>query len=186
MEASTDLLISQWRDAEKLKKVLQIWLTVLEEEVAGIFPQLEGVLAVAGASKGWLDALGSRLGVSRILITVNSAAQYFGFEGSGNVGFDQKPFEGVLQALNAKQMLGDIRYSEVLRARGREITANGSMEAFEEVLDAAGVEGYTITDNYDMTATITVGAEEEEKLEELQASGVLPVPAGVDVEIEVV
>ena len=178
MEASTDLLIQQWRNAPVLRGVVQIWLDVFTEQIETPRRQIALLQQVDQAYGIWLDWLGIRLGIARPSITASALDSTFGFDLAG-VGFDQERF-GDVWALETKTPLGDGDYRRLIRARGWYDYADATLYWLR--MAAREIDPLVeITDNLDMTISIETG---NFLLMDLARDfDCLPIPAGVSVTI---
>ena len=176
--ASTDLLIGQWREATKLNRLIEVLLDIYNRE--NIIPRqrLEMMRNVDTAVGVWLDYIGERLGVQRPAITASVYQDTFGFDRAG-VGFDQARF-GDIEELEFKTPMGDSDFRRMVKARGHYVTSSGLLGEFVEAareIDSTA----TVTDNLDMTATVTTA---RARLMELALEyNCLPKPVGVRVTI---
>ncbi len=179
MEASIALLISQWRESPNLKAVIQIWLDVLNEEIAIPVAQLQALQRIDDSEGVWLEYIGIRLGIVRPSISRSSALNIgaFGFDGAG-VGFDQSHYSDVF-TLEEQTPLGDQVYRNLIKARAVFDLSLGTLEDYRRALLQIENDAL-IVDNKDMTATQTIHNLGEVTLARL--SGALPLPAGVSIE----
>lgn len=173
MDASTDLLIWQWRNSPNLTALVEIWLDVITENIETPLVALGEMRNLNTARGIWLDRIGERLGLLRPS-AVAKPDDYFGFDDAG-LGFDRGRLTGNAENL-PREPIGDELYRQLLRARGVALYAEGTLADFTRaarMIDAGAV----VRGNDDMTMAITTGRTFEMQLAD--EVGALPRPAGV-------
>ena len=180
-EASSDLLISIWRDDAVVRTAMEIWLNVLREEIDEPGTQLQTMSTVETAEGVWLDYIGQRYGITRPEDLIAADSRRFGFDNAG-LGFDQARFADLAQ-FERIEPVPDSVYRPIIQARAIAITSNADANSMEIALGYLYPEG-TVTDNHDRTFTITVP--QNRRLLDLALSRrALPVPAGIEIVVEV-
>ena len=175
VRASAELFISQWKTAPNLRALLKIWLDVLDEEITQPLEELERMRSLDTAMGIYLDYLGERLGVQRPFIL--SSAETLARFNTQDAGFEHGRFSA-LAALESREPLNDETYRSFLKARAEYDEWSGAatldmMTRAVQHIDAAA----TVTDNYDMTFTVTTS--EDAIMQLADDVGALPHPAGV-------
>ena len=130
----------------------------------------------------WLDFIGERLDIPRPA-TMSTDYAYFGFDGSGGVGFDQGPIATVIEALLPRVPVGDEYYRVALRMRSGELLADASVPGLEGVVQRDFPEA-SYQDAGDMTATLNITDMRTQLLAILSAIDVWPKPGGVALTVE--
>ena len=176
MEAGTDLLISQWQNAFRLRTQIQIFLDIVKEEIIDPMNRLQLMKRIDTAEGIWLDYIGERLGIIRPWVAVSIMDDpRFGFDDAGT-GFEQGRFADAISALNPRAPAGDRFFRNLLRARVITIRADGGigdyLRSIREIDEMA-----TIVDNHDMTVTITTTRQTD--LEVAERVEAIAIPAGV-------
>ena len=165
-ETSLDLFISQWGNAVRLRTVAEIWLRALDVHLREPRQQLRLMQNLDSAEGVWLDRIGRRVGLDRLLIPTALFGTYFGFDDAG-VSFDDQPFGPDTTLLN-REPLGDGDYRNALRARIAMLTGDGGLADYQtavEFLDpdatvSEGTLSITITTSLEslMRSYVTAGA----------------------------
>ena len=152
--ASTDLLISQWANADRLQHVLQIYLDTSEQEIDKAVNDITDMLNIDKALGVWLDRIGIRVGIRRPYSTDPSSDERWGFDGVAQArGFDQAPFKGA-PVNDAVFPLPDVVFRRVVKSRIIAILTDGTLSAFRQAaltLDS----GASVVDNRDMSIVVT-------------------------------
>ena len=171
--ASTDLLITQWRDSPKFRALIDAWITLLTEENVAPIDRLAMMRNVRTAEGVFLDYIGQRLGVQRPYVNRDDITALFGFAPHGRP-FDQGRF-AALDSLEPQVPLGDHSYRQMLLARCEhddDCTVAVMERALRHISPVV-----TVRDNFDMT--FTVFAENHFLIMLADRQGALPRPAGV-------
>ena len=121
--ASSSLLIGQWRNAVKLKALVDKFSAVLREQIEAPLDAVMGQRRIETARGYWLDCIGRTLGLGRP--SVEDTGTRFGYDSAGS-GFDQAPFAGHA----GKAPLGDTAFRKLLRARAIAVSADGALDTF--------------------------------------------------------
>ena len=179
--ANVELLIRQWRRAPRMRALAKALLGVVEDHLVKPLAQMESQLNIDTADGVWLDYIGELLGLSRPATNLGNYA-FFGFDGSGGVGFDQGPLAFVTPALTPRVPVGDEFYRKLLMMRAEALLADSSNPSLES---AGGhvFPGIQYRDNGDMTVHVHSfyrGLDYRHILAALDDVGGLPVPAGVE------
>ena len=131
LQASTDLLIDQWRSprAPILNALIETLLVEFRAELAAV-GALEQQWNVGTAEGVWLDLIGERLGLPRP--STVSQGEAFGFDDAG-FAFDQRRMadDGIVQP---RAPVGDVLYASLLRARGWALLSYGNAYYLENAL----------------------------------------------------
>ena len=174
--ASVDLLISQWRGAPNLRALTQIWLDVLDEEVAQPRATLDRMRSLDTAVGVYLDYLGERLGVLRPQVPSTSET-LARFDQTGT-GFEHGRFAALAQ-LEALEPLDDDRYRALLMARAEYDERSGSctLDVMERAVKHIDAQARPSRTTRDMTFTIMTS--EDDDMQRADDVGALPRPAGV-------
>ena len=176
-QVSTSLLIGQWRNADNLKKLVDIGLAAHDRYIGDSLEFLEKQHRIETAEGVYLDYIGERLGVRREYTTEGGDDPRFGYDDAG-FGFDQAPFRG--DAVNdATFPLPDIVFRRLLRARAILLLGDGTFDAFERACLAIDP-NCVVTDGYDMTLRVVTNVRWQ--FEVAERMGALPRNGGVLVE----
>ena len=178
MDASTDLLISQWVNSPRLVALIEIYLTVIKEGIEEPAIKLLGLQRFDIANGAFLDYLGDRIGLKRPSVEAATRSARVGFDLSGSA-FDQAPFvDAKLGDLEEREPAGDALYRRLLEARAIMLLSDGSAPLYLKALQAIDPAA-SLVDNHDMTATITTALEDDVTL--ARETGALQDPLGVEV-----
>ena len=176
LDATTDLVVGQWRDSPRLLSAIQ---APLEAITADVLPALDRVALmheVEEAEGIWLDYLGRRVGLSRPATTDPSQDDRFGFDRAG-VGFDQGPFRGD-GANDAIYPLVDTLFRRLVKSRAILVLGDGTFATF--VRAARQIDpGARVRDLRNMTIRVVTGM--RALFELADAAGALPRSAAVRV-----
>ena len=176
LEASSDLLISQWRAAPLMQGMTQGMIDVIQEDVANTLDELYRMLDVDTAAGVWLDFLAKRVGIERPLVINEAGDDRFGFRGPTQaMNFDVSPFKGGL-ANAARLPLNDTVFRKMVKARGILDKSGGDFFTFERatlVIDPDSI----CKDNRDMTINIQTELAREFRIAD--TIGALPRSAGI-------
>ena len=177
------LLVSQWDDSPRLKALIDGLLDLSQRELIDSLAQVERMRRLDLAQGVWLDGIGERMGLRRPATNLENFA-FFGFEGSGGVGFDQAPFASAHEAFSPRVPVGDEYYLRLLRMRAEALLADGSVPRLEGAAREV-FPGAEYIDHQDMTIAVrnryegSVVRDIGNLLDALKAAGGWPTPAGV-------
>ena len=177
VSATTDLLIGQWRNSDRLRGAVQIFLDLVEEELESALDALARMRSLDTAEGYWLDAIGARLGIRRPLLTsreVPDIGDRWGYDSIGEP-YGHAPFKGSEEHATTAPA-GDDIYRRLIRARAITITGSptiGTLRAALRELDS----GATAEDRTDMT--VDVRSDPAWPVRVAYRMGALPIPAGV-------
>ena len=180
VDANGGLLIQQWRRAPRMRALTDALLGVVDEHLIRPLADIEERLQIETADGVWLDFIGERLELPRPATNLANFA-FFGFDGSGGLGFDQGPMATVNEALSPRVPVGDVYYRSLLQMRAEVLIADASLPRFESAASRV-FPGTAYEDNGDMTATVRAafqGSDTINLLEALNAAGSWPSPAAV-------
>ena len=181
VHANAGLLIQQWQQAPRMRALVDALQGVVDDHLVKPMGDMEERLRIDTAEGVWLDYVGERLMLSRPA-TMSIAYAFFGFDGSGGVGFDQGPFATVVEALSPRVPVGDEFYRKLLMMRAGALLANSSILSLESTAEHV-FPGIQYKDNGDMTAdvhSVYRGLDYRHILTSLDDVGGLPAPAGVE------
>ena len=181
---NAELLIQQWRRAPRMRALALALLHVVSDHLIEPTVDVERRLRIETADGFWLDCIGKRLDIPRpaVMATV-SDFPFFGFQGSGGVGFDQGIFATANPALSPRVPAGDTFYRVILRIRSGTLVADGSVPSLEEaILQDFPEAAYEDSDN--MTVTLHVTDTRTQLLNLLSATDTWPKPAGVALTVD--
>ena len=181
VHANAGLLIQQWQQSPRMRALVDALQGVMDDHLIRPVADMEERLRIDTAEGFWLDCIGERLMLPRPAADIANFA-FFGFHGSGGVGFDQGPFATVVEALSTRVPVGDEFYRKLLMMRAEALLADGTVERLS---DAVGhvFPGVSYRDGGDMTAEVQgayQGLNARSLLEALDIAGGLPSPAGVE------
>ena len=181
VHANAGLLIQQWQQAPRMRALVDALQGVVDDHLVRPLADMEERLRIDIAEGFWLDCIGERLMLPRPATDIANFA-FFGFHGSGGVGFDQGPFATVVEALSTRVPVGDEFYRKLLMMRAEALLADGTVERLS---DAVGhvFPGVSYRDGGGMTAEVQrayQGLDSRSLLEALDIAGGLPSPAGVE------
>ena len=181
VHANAGLLIQQWQQAPRMRALVDALQGVMDDHLVKPLGEMEERLRMDIAEGVWLDFIGERLMLPRPATDIGNFA-FFGFHGSGGVGFDQGPFATVVEALSTRVPVGDEFYRKLLMMRAEALLADGTVERLS---DAVGhvFPGVSYRDGGDMTAEVQgayQGLNSRSLLEALDIAGGFPSPAGVE------
>ena len=180
IKANAGLLIQQWRRAPRMKALVEELLDVVHEHLVEPLADVEGQLRIETADGAWLDYVGERLGLARPATNLANF-RFFGFDGSGAVGFEQGLFATVVEALSPRVPVGDGYYRSLLQMRSEMLLGDGSVPRLESAASRV-FPGTAYEDHGDMTATARAQVQAAfsiNLLKALDAAGGWPSPAGV-------
>ena len=175
--ANASLLIQQWRDSPRLRALAEAVLEVVEEELVSPLAALERQMDFDTAEGVWLDHIGARLGLRRPA-TLATEFDFFGFEGSGGVGFHQGIFATVNPALSPRVPVGDEYYRRLLRMRAEVLLGDGTVDALDRAIGNV-FPGAAHQDHGDMTVTLAGVPTDDALREVIENAGLQPGVAGV-------
>lgn len=174
--ASTDLLIAQWRNADNLKALIDLFLSESADSIEAALTALRRMGQIDEAEGVWLDRLGARLGIARPYTSVGADDPRLGFQGATDaVGFDQAPFAGD-QANDAVYPLPDVVFRRLIKARAVTVLGDGTFQALviaARLIDTTA----SLIDNLDMSIEIVTS--ERWQFQIADRIGALPRSAGV-------
>ena len=181
VHANAGLLIQQWQQAPRMRALVDALQGVMDDHLIRPLADMEERLRIDIAEGFWLDCIGERLMLPRPATDIANFA-FFGFHGSGGVGFDQGPFATVVEALSTRVPVGDEFYRKLLMMRAETLLADDTVERLS---DAVGhvFPGVSYKDGGDMTVEVQgayQGLDSRSLLEALDIAGGLPSPAGVE------
>ena len=181
VHANAGLLIQQWQQAPRMRALVDALQGVMDDHLVKPLGEMEERLRMDIAEGVWLDFIGERLMLPRPATDIGNFA-FFGFHGSGGVGFDQGLFATVFEALSTRVPVGDEFYRKLLMMRAEALLADGTVERLS---DAVGhvFPGVSYRDGGDMTAEVQgayQGLNSRSLLEALDIAGGVPSPAGVE------
>ena len=182
VHATAGLLIQQWQQAPRMRALVDALQGVMDDHLIRPLADMEERLRMDIAEGVWLDFIGERLMLPRPATDIGNFS-FFGFHGSGGVGFDQGPFATVVEALSTRVPVGDGYYRVVLRMRSAALLANGSVPGLEGVVRQDFPEA-SYRDAADMAATLHVTDTRTQLLALLSAIDAWPKPAGVALTVE--
>ena len=174
MEATADLTISQWRHSPNLRGIIEIWLSVIADEIEAVVPRLESMGRVDEAQGVWLDYLGERVGIRRPYARQADSSPEFGFDDAG-VGFDQGRVSNV-SALEPRPAIGDALYRRLIKARAAHDLSPGTLAGYRAAMQYIDPNAI-VTDNHDMTFRVATARSADVELAD--SVGALPRPVGV-------
>ena len=152
IDSFPELLVSQWDEAPRLQALVRGVLDVIHEELTQPLATLEQQTRIDTAEGVWLDRIGERLALDRPSVR-RTDIEFFGFDGSDGVGFDQGPFATTIPALVPRVPIGDAFYQGLLRLRALALVGDGSAADLERVLRLELPQALVV-DNGDMTITV--------------------------------
>ena len=174
---NAELLIQQWRENPRMQVLMEALLEVVDDFLVKPLAAMERMTRIDTAEGVWLDYIGERLEMPRPSTTSTDYA-FFGFDGSGGVGFDQGPFATVIDALSPRVPVGDEYYRIVLRMRSAALLADATVPGLEGVVQQDFPEA-SYQDGGDMTATLRITDPRTQLLAILSAIDAWPKPGGV-------
>lgn len=180
LTANRELLIQQWRRAPRMRALTDALLGVVDEHLIRPLADIEERLQIEAADGFWLGWIGERLRLPRPATNLGNFA-FFGFDGSGGLGFDQGPMATVNEALSPRVPVGDVYYRSLLLMRAEVLTADASVRRLESAASRV-FPGTHYEDHGDMTATVHGryrSREDRKILAAFDAVGGWPAPAGV-------
>ena len=181
LAANRELLIQQWRRAPRMRGLTEAVLGVVDDHLIQPLADLERQFNIETADGFWLDCIGERLRLPRSATNLGNFA-FFGFDGSGGVGFDQGPLASVTPALSPRVPVGDEFYRQLLKMRAKLLLSDSSVLSLESA-GSRVFPGIEYRDNGDMTVgvrSVYQGRDFRHILAALDAVGGLPSPAGVE------
>ena len=159
--ANAALLLQQWRGSPRMTALAEALLGVIDQELLQPLAALERQMRFDSASGVWLDHIGARLGMPRPATLVTDF-DFFGFDASGGVGFDQGIFATVNLALSPRVPVGDDYYRRLIRLRVETILGDGTIQSLESAARKVFPQAQ-YRDHGDMTFTV-VGVPTEDEL----------------------
>ncbi len=180
--ANADLLIQQWRQVPRMQALTGALLAVVDDQLVKPLADMERMTRIETAEGVWLDHIGERLETPRPATNLSNFS-FFGFDGSGGVGFDQGLLATVAESLSPRVPVGDEYYRVVIRMRSGALLANRSVPNLEGVVHQDFPEA-SYQDAGDMTATLQVTDTRTQLLALLSASDAWPKPGGVALTVD--
>ena len=180
IDTNAELLVQQWRRAPRMKALVEAVLGVVHDHLVEPLTDIEGRVRIETADGVWLDYIGERLELPRPATNLANFA-FFGFDGSGGVGFDQGPMATVNEALSPRVPVGDVYYRSLLHMRAEALLADASLPQLESAASRV-FPGTHYEDHGDMTVTVRCryrSRDDQKVLAALDAVGGLPSPVGV-------
>ena len=180
VHANAGLLIQQWQQAPRMRALVDALQGVMDDHLVKPLANMEERLRIDTAEGVWLDFIGERLMLPRPATIVTDYA-FFGFHGSGGVGFDQGPFATVVEALSPRVPVGDVFYRRLVRMRAEVLLTDGSVPALEAVARKV-LPRAEYVDHGDMSVTVRNPFRDRADwniLATLNAVGGWPSPSGV-------
>lgn len=178
----TDLISNQHADKTNFIATIQTLVQPLADISANLLT-LPGLLDVDVAVGDQLDKVGEWVGVSRNIDTIITGV-YFAFDTLG-VGFDQGNWYGPYNPVTGITSLPDDSYRTLIKSRIANNNWDGSTHAAALIwqqLFAGKPYTATITDNSNMTMTVTLSATPDVVTQALLTGGYLNTkPAGVSI-----
>ena len=181
VHANAGLLIQQWQQAPRMRALVDALQGVMYDHLVKPLGEMEERLRMDIAEGVWLDFIGERLMLPRPATDIGNFA-FFGFHGSGGVGFDQGPFATVVEALSTRVPVGDEFYRKLLMMRAAVLLSDSSVGSLEAAIDHV-FPGIRYRDGGDMTVAIRGEHRDLDYrniLAALDTVGGLPSPAGVE------
>ena len=181
VHANAGLLLHQWQQAPRMRALVDALQGVVDDHLVKPLEEMEERLRIDTAEGVWLDFIGERLMLPRPATDITNFA-FFGFHGSGGVGFDQGPFATVVEALSPRGPVGDEFYRKLLMMRAEALLADSTVERLSYAVEHV-FPGTSYRDGGDMTAEVQgayQGLDSRSLLEALDIAGGLPSPAGVE------
>ena len=179
---NAELLIQQWRRVPRMQALMEALLGVVDDHLVKPLAEMERMTRIETAEGVWLDYIGERLEMPRPATDLGNFS-FFGFHGSGGVGFDQGPFATVIESLSPRVPVGDGYYRVVLRMRSAALLADASVPGLEGVVRQDFPEA-SYQDGGDMMATLHVTDTRTQLLAVLSAIDAWPKPGGVALTVE--
>ena len=178
LEASADLLISQWRNAPKIYGMTSEIVKIVQEDVLDTLEEHSRMMNIDEAEGVWIDYLAVRVGLERPLVINLGADERFGFRGpSQSMPFDTAPFRGEL-ANFSRYPLSDTIFRRFVKARGLLDTSFGDFPSFKRATEIIDPDSRCF-DNRNMT--ITIKTDRRTEFELADEIGALPRTAGVSI-----
>ncbi len=183
------LLLPQYDNAAKLKRMIQGMIDMVDEEVAAVLLRLDRGYNDDVSEGAVLDWIGARIGITRPTVPSDSAI-YFGFEGTGdNAGrtFDQAPFYDAQRGIEQVEPIGDATYRRILKARARRLRGGANRETIEAILAILfpGGRGYVDESGRPVLLKVAVPDDRYYRLvADVLKERLIPRPAGIAVEFE--
>ena len=180
VHANAGLLLQQWQQAPRMRALVDALQGVVDDHLVKPLEEMEERLRIDVAEGVWLDFIGERLMLPRPA-TMTTDYAFFGFQGSGGVGFDQGPLATVVEALSFRVPVGDVFYRRLLRMRAEVLLTDGSVPALEAVASKVFPRAEYV-DHGDMSVTVRNPFRDRADwnlLDTLNAVGGWPSPSGV-------
>ena len=158
---------------------------LVQEQIIDVIDQLERYRSIDTAVGVWLDYIGERLAITRPS-TENTGISYFGYEGSGSVGYDQGPYWSINPNLRGRVPIGDSYYRSMLKARALTVRSSGTLAHITAAaaLLYDGTVTITEADGSGDTPALTILASDSREdffqIVEPLVPRLLGIPAGVD------
>lgn len=176
-------IVSQYANSPILTALITSAFAALDQtgNVDNFFDTIFNIDTAVGYG---LDLWGRILGVSRVLIVTN--VNDFGFAGASPTvtGFNQGPFfSGTL--INNNFSLSDASFRTLLYAKALANISDGTIRSLNRILLTLfpGRGNAFVTDNGNMTMTMTFNFALSKVEQAIVTSGILPRPAGVSLSI---
>ena len=178
-------LITQWKDAPKLKAFLQEIALMFDEMLMKPLDQIrENCMDIDSAQGVWLDCIGKRFGIRRPL--VSNTPGLFGFQDvDGNTDptaktFDQGLFNSLDELLLPLSPVGDEDYRLLIKMRVKSLISQMTLPHMSAAVHAA-VPDAVFDDAGAGSVSLNMGGVSPSLLNILRDN--LPKPAGIGVSI---
>jgi hypothetical protein len=179
-------IISQYADSPILTSLITSFNAAVDqtENIDNLYDMIWNIQTAQGYG---LDVWGRIVGVIRT-VTFPTGASYLGFQeaGSSFTGFGQGGLYSGGQGLTTNYLLTDYDFRNLILAKAAGNISNGSIQALNSILLGLfpGRGSVYVADNQNMSLTLTFPfVLTAVQLAIISLSGVLPIPAGVVVNI---
>ena len=171
------LLISQWRDNDKMAALVRGLFDVIDRRLLQPTSALENMRSLDLAEGVWLDYIGERLGFPRPYVNTPNV-QYFDLAPGSGVGFNQAPFRSrIVDTFNLTPVV-DSAYRNILRVWAGNLLHDGTIPVMNAAVRRVFPAAY-YTDGVDGTLTLTIATTLSVEKSVLTDLDGFPRPAGV-------
>jgi len=129
-------LISQYDKATKLKAIIDLFDTMLQDNIGAALSDLLPNMT-SKAEGYWLELLSKRFGTNRPLLSDPAQAKFFGLNGAiltGKIGFDQAPFSETSTTPNRVYATDEL-FSKLIAMESSRLRMSGTQDEITAILD---------------------------------------------------
>ena len=177
---TVNLLITQYQVNSNMRGLDDQIQKVIDRNLVEPLGTLEDMRNIDLAMGAWLDYIGEKLDCPRP--PRQAPGSVFGFEGSGNVGWNQRPFNSINPNLSLRVPVTDRYYRPLLKLCAHVATMDGSVADLNRAIQYAFPFSYYI-DNADNTLNLLIISPDLILFTMMDDNNLWPRPAGMSLTI---